>query len=62
MLAFEPKASHFFGFEPPSAMKNGRNVDALASRNISVFRGERPVGDGAADERCGCDDTSSSIR
>src|SRR5271166_4045609 len=36
MLAFEPKASHFFGFEPPSAMKNGRNVDALASRNISV--------------------------
>src|SRR5208337_1445002 len=48
MLAFEPKASHFFGFEPPSAMKNGRNVDALASRIISVFRGERLVGDGAA--------------
>ena len=24
MLAFEPKASQFSAFEPPSAMKNGR--------------------------------------
>ena len=34
-----------------------RNVDAPGNRNIRVFRGERPVGDEAADERCGCDDT-----
>ncbi len=34
-----------------------RNVDASGSRNIRVLRGERPVGDEAADEPCGCDDT-----
>ena len=54
---FEPKASHFFAFEPAELDEEwSRNVDAPGSRNIRVFRGERHVGDEAADERCGCDD------
>ena len=55
MLAFEPKASHFFAFAELDE-EWSRNVDAPGSRNIRVFRGERDVGDEAADERCGCDD------
>src|SRR5208337_1818407 len=57
MLAFEPKAGHFSAFDAERDEEWSRNVDAPGSRNIRVLRGQRPVGDEAADERCGCDDT-----